>query len=344
MKRRMPSYIIGGIGALLILVAFTARLFTVAPAFERLTDDFRPEMRAAPLSQLQQDVNGLAAVQAEFTTKAVPQLATAARMSPQQFSAVMGHEFPAVVAGLQSVPQVTQQFNQVLTVLSDERARFQRADAIPTRSLPATTVPWGLVGAGALCIGVAFVVPRRRGAATAVALGLLLVVAPLIMSLPGKADAADTMNSHLKPVYTAQLVSGAQQSLAGMQAMGTELQTKMVPELAGMLHMTPAQLQAYLAGNFPAVTAGLASMPAALGHFTTLVNTFDRSLPNYNDAKGTTLVPIVWLLLVAGLLVAGIGGYALLRGEAGAAAAVAKPRTALRDRLAHVPGHGRFSH
>jgi hypothetical protein len=340
----MPQYFIGGIGVLLILIAFTTRLFTVAPAFERLTDDFRPQMKAAELSQLRQDVGGLAAVGTEFTTKAVPQLSTALNMKPEQFSALMGQQFPAVAAGLQAVPRVSQEFTGVLNVLDSERARFEKADAIPTDSLPATTVPWALVGAGVLCIAVAFIVPRRRGAATAAVLGVLLVVAPLLLALPGKADAADTMNSNLKPVYTAELVSGAKQSLAAMQAMGTELQTKMLPALGQMLHMSDAQVQGYLAANFPTVTAGIASMPAALGRFQALVNTFDGSLDNYDTAKGTTLVPIVWALLAAGVLVAGIGGYVLLRGEAGAQAAAAKPRVALRERLAHSPGHGHFSH
>jgi hypothetical protein len=341
MKRRMPSYIMGGIGVLLILIPLSARLFTVAPAFERLTDDFRPEMKAATLSQLRQDVGGLSAVRTEFTTKAVPQLATALNITPAEFSALMGQQFPAVAAGLQSVPAVTQQFNGVLNVLSAERARFEDADAIPTASMPATTVPWALAGLGVLCIAMAFVVPRRRGAATAVGLGVLMVVVPLVLSLPGKADAADTMNSNLKPVYTAELVAGAKQGLAGMQAMGTELQTKMVPALAQMLHMSSAQVQGYLAQNFPTVTAAMASMPATLGRFQTMVSTFDGSLDNYDEAKGTSLLPIVWMLLAAGLLVAGTGGYVLLQGRA--QVSVAAPRPALRERLAHA-GHGRFSH
>lgn len=341
MKRRMPSYFIGGIGIVLILIPLFTRLFTVAPAFERLTDDFRPEMQAATLSQLHQDVGGLAAVGTEFTTKAVPQLAAATNMTPAQFSAVMGQQFPAVAAGLQSIPKVTQEFNGVLGVLSDERARFEKADAIPNGSLPATTVPWALAGVGVLCIAVAFIVPRRRGAAIAVVLGLGIVAVPLLMSLPGKADAADTMNSHLKPVYTAELVAGAQASLAGMQAMGTELQTKMLPALPGMLHMSAAQVQGYLAANFPTVTAALATMPATLGRFETMVNAFDSSLDNYDTAKDTELVPIVWTLLAAGLLVAAMGGLALLQGGASAQAAVSRPR--VRERLAHA-GHGRFSH
>ena len=343
MKRRMPSYIIGGIGVLLILLPIFTRLFTVGPAFERLTDDFRPEMQAATLSQLHQDVGGLAAVGTEFTTKAVPQLAAAATMTPAQFSALMGQQFPAVAAGVQSIPKVTQEFNGVLGVQSAERARFEKADEIPTASLPATTVPWALAGVGVLCIAVAFIVPRRRGAAIAVVLGVGIVAVPLLLSLPGKADAADTMNSHLKPVYTAELVAGAKQSLAGMQAMGTELQTKMLPALPGLLHLSAAQVQGYLAANFPIVTAALATMPATLERFETMVTTFDGSLDNYDTSKDTSLVPIVWMLLAAGLLVAATGGYALWRSGAGAQAAAARPQVALRERLAHA-GHGRFSH
>jgi hypothetical protein len=343
MKRHVPSLVVGGVGVVLILVAVAVRLFTAAPAFERMTDNFRPEMKPAELSQLQQDVKNLAAVQAEFTTKAVPQLAAAANLTPQQFVAVLAQQYPAVAAGMPSVPQITQQFDGLLTTLDAEQARFAKADAIPTKSLPATTVPWALVGAGGLCIAAAFFVPRRRGAAAALALGLVLVAGPLVMSLPSKAGAADTMNSHLKPVYTASLVNGAKQSLAGMQAMGTELQTTLVPGLAQMLHMTPQQVQGYMAANFPAVTAGLTSMPAALGRFDTLVNAFDRSLPDYTTAKGTTLLPIAWTLIVAGLLVAGIGGFALAWGETGAVAA-RKERTPLRERLAAAPGRERLSH
>src|SRR5437879_5468492 len=122
----MPSLLIGGIGVVLILMAVTANLFRAAPALERLNDTFRPEMKASELAQLRRDVNGLAAVQAEFATQAVPKLAAAAGMTPQQFSAVLASQYPATTAGLQSVPQVTQQFTGVLNILDAERSRFHK--------------------------------------------------------------------------------------------------------------------------------------------------------------------------------------------------------------------------
>lgn len=342
MKRRMPEVMIGAVGVVLIAAALAARLFTVAPAFERMTGDFRPEMRATELAQLRQDVNGLAATQSEFTTKVVPQLAAALHVTPQQLGATLAEQFPAVSTGLQKVPEITGQFNGVLTVLDNERARFNRADAIPTKSLPATTVPWALAGTGVLCLGAALVVSRRRGNALAIGLGLLLVVVPLALTLPGKANAADTMNSHLKPVYTAELVAGAKQSLAGMQAMGTEMQTKLVPALGGMLQMPPAQVQAYLASNFPTVTAGITSMPAALVRFDKLVSAFDGSLGDYNAAKDTRLLPIVWLLIVAGVLVAGTGGWVTAQRAVGTSEE--KERVPARRGIPSVARHGRLSH
>jgi hypothetical protein len=126
--------------------------------------------------------------------------------------------------------------------------------------------------------------------------------------------------------------------------MGSELQTKLLPGLAQMLKMSPQQLQGYLAGNFPAVSAGLASMPAALGRFDALVDVFDESLADYDTAKDTTLLPIAWALLIAGLLVAGLGAYALVEQHAGNVAAGRRERAPLRERLAFTHGHGQPSH
>lgn len=313
MKRRLPGILIGLLGIVFIATAVFTKLFSVAPAFERLTDDFRPELQASGLAQLREDLTVLSATQAEFTTVLAPQLAQDLGITPEQLSATLQTDFQAVATGLAAVPQIVESFDGVLTVLENERARFERADAIPTDNLPAETVPWALAGAGLLAIGAALLRPRRRGGFVAVGLGALLIVAPLVLTLPGKAQAADKMNSNLKPVYTAELVSGAKQSLATITAMGTELQTKMLPAVGQLMQATPDQVQAYL-GKFPAVTAGLTGMPAALGRFNNLVGAFDNSLENYNDVKSTKLVPIVWILMVGGALIALIGAWTVAQG------------------------------
>jgi len=335
MKRRIPALVIGGVGVLLILMTFATNLFWVGPAFQRLTNDFRPEFKSSEVTALRQDVNGLAATQAEFANKAVPALATALKVTPQQFQAQLAQKYPAVATGVQNAPAVTEEFNGVLGLIDQEQDRFAKADAIPTKSLPANSVPWGLAIAGLACIGVAFLVSRRPGAIVAVGLGIALVVAPLVMTLPAKADAADTMNRHFKPVYTAEFVGKAQQSLTAMKAMGTEMQTKMLPDLANQLHMSPVQLQGYLQSNFPTMSAGMAAMPAAFARFDKLVNAFDSSLDNYKTLKPVKLLPIVWATILAGLFVAGTAGVVLVQGAAAAPAVEKKRRPALRERLAH---------
>jgi hypothetical protein len=307
MKRTVSGALMIVVGAAFVVATFTSHLFTVAPAFERMTGDFRAQMQPAAINQLRADLGQLTAVQQELVTKVVPAVSAVAHVTPAQFAAQMQSQFPAVSAGMAAVPQITTQFNGVLTVLGNEQPRFAKADAIPTSNLPATTVPWLLLAAGILTMGAGALTLRvaRKGAIVAALLGAVLIIAPLAMSFPSKASAADTMNKDLKPVYTAQLVTGAQRSMIVMQQMGTEMQTKMLPALATMLKLQPAQLQAFLAENFPVLAAGMAALPASLGHFNALVTAFDHSLANYNTAKGTSLTPLVWLMIGGGIVIVG---------------------------------------
>jgi len=312
MKRKIAGTLIVAIGSSFVVATFATRLFTVAPAFERMTTSFRPQMKTESIQALRRDLAGLTAVQKEFTQKAVPALATALKLTPAQLNGMLQKQFPAVAAGMAAVPQIGTQFGSVLATLQNEQARFAKADAIPTSSRPATTVPWLLLVAGIVTVGVGIVVLRsgRLGPVLAVVLGAVLFIAPLAMSFPSKAGAADTMNNHFKPVYTTSLVTGAEHSLATMQAMGTEMQTKMLPALSGMLGLSPAQLQAYLQSNFPVVSQGLAGIPAALGRFGSLVATFGKSLPDYVAAKDTSLTWLVWLMIGGGLVCLATGAFA----------------------------------
>lgn len=315
MKRTVGGIVLVAVGIAFVVATFTSRLFTVAPAFERMTKDFRPQMTTANIQALRADLSQLAAVQADLQSKVVPAVAAAIKVSPEQFITTMQTQFPAVTAGMTAVPQITSQFNSVLNTLANEQARFAKADAIPTSNLPATTVPWFLLVAGIVTILVGLTVIRigNSGPIVALVLGVLLVVAPLTMSFPSKASAADTMNKNLKPLYTAQLVSGAKQSLGVMQAMGTEMQTKMIPALATMLHMQPADVNTFLTTNFPVVAKGLTSMPAALTRFNGMVTAFDRSLANYDTAKGTALTPLVWLMIGGGIVTFLVGAVTSYR-------------------------------
>ena len=302
-------------GAGLMAMTIISNLFAVGPAFENLIVDFRPALTQSSIDTARADIAGLSAVQAEFTDKLAPALSQQLKMTPTQFNGFVAQNFPAVAAGMSALPSVVPTFNGLIDTLDKQRPLFASADAIPTKSLPATTVPWALFGAGLLVflIGILMLRSPKAGGAAAIIVGLLLLVVPISLSLPTKASDADQLNANLKPVYTQALVTNATGALATVGAMGNEMQTKMLPALARQLKMTPQQLQTFLGSNFPATAKALQTMPASMERFNGLVKVFDKNLANYNTLKPVGLAGLIRILMVVGGLVAALGALTLLK-------------------------------
>jgi hypothetical protein len=302
------------LGVGLVVVTVASHLFAVGPAFEHLITDFRPHLTQASIDTARSDIAGLSAVQTEFSTKLAPALSQQLKLTPDQFNGFVTQNFPAVAKGMAALPVAVPTFTGLINTLDQQRLLFASADAIPTKSLPATTVPWGMLGAGILLllVGLATLQWRKVGSVAALIVGLALVVVPIVLSLPGKAADADQLNANLKPVYTQTLVQNAAGTLGVVGAMGAEMQTKMLPALAAQLNMSPTQLQAYLGSNFPATAQALQTMPASLGRFDSLVKVFDANLGNYNTLKPAHLERLIVILMVAGALTAGIGTLTLV--------------------------------
>jgi hypothetical protein len=314
MRTRIAGVLVIVVGLVVGAVVFTTGLFTVAPAFEELTDGFRPVMQDEALAAAEADVAALGAVSDELGTAVIPQLAQAFELSPEQFQALLGEQFPAVAAGAQALPEIVPQFTQVVGLLQAEQARFESADAIPTDDLPATTMPWIIlaIALAMVAVGGVMVLKGRLGSILAIVLGALVIASSLALSFLPKSADADEMNENLKPVYTAELVAGAEQSLQVVGAMGDEMQTKMLGAVGQQLGMDEAQLNAFLGENFPATAGALQELPAALGRFTTMVTAFDGQLDNYDEIKNTALNPVAWIVLIAGIMTLLLGAWGVL--------------------------------
>jgi len=302
------------LGAGFVTVTLAANLLNVGPAFDRMTDDFRPIMTEQTLRTSQQDIDTLAAAGSEIQTEMLPALAQQLGMSSDEFSTMMAEQYPDVTAGLAAVPQITPSFTSLIATLDEQRAYFADADAIPTESVPATSVPWSLLTVGVLAAGLGvWVWYRPRGSAVAATVvGALLIAVPLALNMPDKASSADTMNENLEPVYNQELITQASGSLATLSAMGTEMQQSMMPDLAGQLQMSPEELNAFFAQNFPATTAALAALPDSLGRFQDMVTRFDSSLDNYETLKPVSFEPIVWFMVGGGAVLLLLGGAGVL--------------------------------
>lgn len=312
--RKVVAALVIALGAVMIVMTAANNLFKVGPSFENLMGDFRPHLTTSSIATSRSDLAGLGAAGTELQTKMMPAMARQLGMTPAQFSAYVAQNYPQVSAGMTSLPQIVATFDGLVTTLDQQRPLFRSADAIPTDSVPATTLPWMLAGAGLVLMlagGLLWSRPRR-GATVAVVLGALMMAVPLVLSLPQKASDADQLNSNLKPVYTASLITQAQTALTTVSGMGTQLQSEMLPALAAQLNMTPGQLQQFLGQNFPATAAALANLPAAMPRFQTLVTAFDRNLGNYNTLEPVSFAPIIWTTMGLGLLAAIGGGIVLL--------------------------------
>jgi hypothetical protein len=312
-RRRVFATLMILVGLAFATTTLVVNLFYVGPAFDRLTDGFRPIMTAQSIQTNRQDLSQLSAAGTQIQTQMLPALAQQLNMTPAQMQQLMSSQFPAVAAGLQAIPTVTPTFNGLLTTLDQQRPLFNSADAIPTSSLPATTVPWSLLGIGIVIIAIgayAWVSPKP-GAAVAMIVGALVIVVPLSLSLTFKASDADKLNANLKPVYTQQMITHANGSLTTLGAMGTQFQSQMLPALAAQLKMTPAQAQQFLGHYFPATATALKNMPASMNRFHDLIARFQAHLNDYKTLKPVTFLPVVWLMIGGGivLMLTGIGGY-----------------------------------
>jgi len=308
MSKRLPAFGVLAIGVIVLIVLFANSLFTVGTAFEELTDAFRPIMTDDAIATAEADVAGLGAVADEFSTQVAPAVAQSLQISSDELDAFLGTNYPAVAAGIAALPEVVPQFTDVVGLLAAQQSNFESADAIPTTSLPASTVPWLilLIGVGAVLAAIYMLGPSERAWLMATIFGVVVVALSLLLSFLPKSSAADDLNSALEQEYTAELVADSRQAVGVVGAMGQQMQAELLPDLAAELQMSEDQMAGFLS-QFPATEAALGGLDDSLDRFGAMVTAFDSQLDNYNTIKDTRLYPISLLILIAGLLAIGCG-------------------------------------
>ena len=135
------------------------------------------------------------------------------------------------------------------------------------------------------------------------AIGLVLVIAPFALGLPGKAAAGQRMLNGFQPIMqpdqvkvtadyydhvfvplgkvtpmmSAQNLARFQAYMKGFGGMQTDA-AKLVPMLAQAMHMTPAQVQQMMATQLPSMAAMLQNLPAMQRDFGSLLGTMQQNV------------------------------------------------------------------
>ncbi len=211
-------------------------------------------------------------------------------------------------------------------------------------------------------------------------IGVVLVALPLLISLPGKASAGERMMQNFEPIMqpaqvqttvryydevfvplgkvapalNAETVSKFEGYLQGMGGVPAEGQ-KLMATLGAQFGMTPVELQAYMAKEYPSLagllqampqlqkdfgglmtlmkdnTAVFAQVPAGLAHYEPLVNTMQGNVGNYRDVSSLPNFNLFTVFfMVPGALIALLAGYGLFAGrERRASIAATQPTPSL---------------
>jgi hypothetical protein len=318
--------IVFAVGAVMAVGALVISLPAKTQGVDNLTNAFRPAFTPKSLSQTRQDMDTVKAMAAELDGKAIPALAAQLGTTPDQFRSTLATGFPAVGTGMRQLPTILPYFDGVVGGLEAQAANFRLADAIPAKPFPATLVTYlfllpGLAVAAVAALGLVRPAAFRTVAfGVAAAVGVVLIVAPLALSVPKKTQAVDSVTNAFRPVFSADGARTTRAHMDTVQSMADELTGKALPALATQLKVTPDQLGTTLAANFPKVATGIDQLPAILPRFQALVSGVERNRANFElaDSIPTASTPTTllhWLFVIPAAVLVVTAGAGLLAGR-----------------------------
>jgi hypothetical protein len=237
-------------------------------------------------------------------------------MSTPQFKSFAAARFPAVGRAYNEVPAALALVGPVNPRLVASSADFKRVDDIPGLALGIPAVPWMLVIVAAVLIvlgvaGLAFagsVLPTVGIARTAVA----VIAVPFALSLPEKASAAARIVKVSDVALSRKAATTATGTVALLNALVPEVETKLVPTLATLLHTSPANLAATIARRYPAIDTGLRQWPTIAPSAEKLSANQRASVDEAGAMDGLPFRALPWFVIGPGILLGPLAGTALL--------------------------------
>ena len=296
------------LGAGMMLVPPVLSLFSRTSAAEKLTDDIRPAMTDSALTRTRAEFDAGRAALTAFVDQGIPRMAADLGQSSAQYRASIDSQYPDVAAGIRQLPAMTTFVDGAINLFDANRAKFHSADAIPTTSLPFTVGPWMFLGFGLLLLTLGVVVGLGKGGrapvAALVVAGMFLAVTPFVVRFPQKAADGKELVALLRQPLTRESANQLRTWQTTVEKMTTQLQSGLLPAVAGQLHLSPQAMDAYLARNVPELAAGLPQLQPIVTHMATLVAKVERDVAPYSKTRRIPFRALTWLFFVPGALVA----------------------------------------
>ena len=317
--RRIAAWFAIAVGVMLIGFTFGEHLVSRSRDAQKIADYYQPLMSEQGLTDLSAGFDAVKAAGAQLDTQAEPRLQRALGMSDEAFDAYVARTMPGIHQFDAHAPGVVALVGPVIGQMQAARADYSRASDIPTSWLPLSSAPWLFLGIGGLLVAVgalALARPQRLTTAALLVVGLGVVVAPLVIGIPDKVDAAVRVTKlgriGLAP-STGQKAVGATALFDGMAA---DVRTKLQPALAKASPSTDFT-QAY--ATLAAFADEWHRSTSAKSH---ALSSSQVSLSStFTNADRIPLRPIPWLFIIPGIILAVLAGATLIpeRGRVAAA-------------------------
>jgi hypothetical protein len=300
--RRIAAWFAVVAGITLIAFTFGEHLVSRSHDAQKIADHYQPLMSKQGLDDLSSGFDAVKAAGAQLDANAEPQLQRAMGMSNDAFAAYVARAMPGIHAFDVQAPGVVALVGPVIGQMQAARGDYARASGIPTSWLPLSSAPWLFLGIGALLIAVGALALWKRGALAGLALlavGLGIVIAPLVVSIPSKVDAAVRVSKlgavGLAPA-TGQKAVGATKLFDGMVA---DVRTKLEPALAAASPSTDFTL------SYPTLSGFADEWQRSTSAKSHALSDSQVALAGtFANAHKIPLRPIPWLFIGPGLILA----------------------------------------
>lgn len=307
--RRWPLLLVLAAGLGLIAVPIATKMLDRAPQGATMIEQFAPFMTEERVASYQRDVGQVDAFAKEMDAVAPALLAPKA--DPANRQAEFLQSAPTVALFSQQWPAVDKTFDELLGTIAGHREDYEAVKALPSFRL----FPWFFLIPGALAVVVALAglllsrrawPPVRRAA---LALGVLLLLAPLAFQMFTRAPAGARMVDAFAAIETRETVQTVQ-SHFGTVAVGQGAVTSDLVEPLKARGMSDEEIAKALPASITLRdrwTKILNNLTPMIGVMSDNVTTYAavRALPRFSLFPWLFVVP--GLLLVAAAALAGSG-------------------------------------
>jgi hypothetical protein len=274
-----------------------------------------PLLTDASLERLRADLDEATAVAVALEGPGLSRLAALSRRDRAEFDADVERAVPAYAAAAARLPEAGALADAVVGNLERRQAQFAAAAELPGLGLTLRDAVWlQLVLAGVFCaVGVLGLRrPDARLAAIPLAVGALMVVVPLALGQPGKARDTDAVLDSLRP-FSTEKVEVRRAALADATTVFEALRGEVVPRVAAIAGMTPAEVLAALEDASGDLSAPRLERTAViLDRFGGLVDFSARIQPLLVRSDGISARAGTWLIVVPGAVLVLVGASGLL--------------------------------